>query len=100
MECSGTQLTRQGFGNGPIDAFVEALNLGVRVHSYEEKALGHGSDADAIALIEIAADWLEGTVHGVGIHSSIVTASLLAVLSAVNRGLSTLTPTQRQAVLP
>lgn len=100
VECSGTQLTRQGFGNGPIDAFVEALNLGVRVHSYEEKALGHGSDADAIALIEIAADWLEGTVHGVGIHSSIVTASLLAVLSAVNRGLSTLTPTQRQAVLP
>ncbi|MGB6015564.1 MAG: hypothetical protein WBG32_12605 [Nodosilinea sp.] len=35
-----------------------------------------------------------------GIYSSIVTASLLAVLSAVNRGLATLTPTQRQAVLP
>ncbi|WP_017299082.1 2-isopropylmalate synthase [Nodosilinea nodulosa] len=100
VECNGTLLHRQGHGNGPIDAFVDALALGVRVHSYEEKAIGHGSDADAIALIEIAADWLEGTIHGVGIHSSIVTASLLAVLSAVNRGLATLPPTQRQIVLP
>lgn len=76
-----------GSGNGPIDAFVSALDLGVRVHHYEERSIGHGSSADAIAIIEIAADWLEATVHGVGIHSSIVTASLLAVLSAVNRGL-------------
>jgi 2-isopropylmalate synthase len=88
-------LTREGSGNGPIDAFVDALNLGIRVHSYEEKAIGHGSDADAIALIEIAADWLGGPIHGVGIHGSIVTASLLAVLSAVNRGRATLAPAQR-----
>ncbi|MBD1875496.1 2-isopropylmalate synthase [Nodosilinea sp. FACHB-131] len=99
LECIDVRLTRAGHGNGPIDAFVDALNLGIRVHSYEERAIGHGSDADAIALIEIAADWLEGTIHGVGIHSSIVTASLLAVLSAANRGLATLTPSQRQAVL-
>ncbi|MBD2112664.1 MULTISPECIES: 2-isopropylmalate synthase [Cyanophyceae] len=99
LECCDVRLTRAGHGNGPIDAFVDALNLGIRVHSYEERAIGHGSDADAIALIEIAADWLEGTIHGVGIHSSIVTASLLAVLSAANRGLATLTPSQRQAVL-
>ncbi|MBD2106421.1 2-isopropylmalate synthase [Nodosilinea sp. FACHB-13] len=99
LECSDVRFTRAGHGNGPIDAFVDALNLGIRVHSYEERAIGHGSDADAIALIEIAADWLEGTIHGVGIHSSIVTASLLAVLSAANRGLATLTPSQRQAVL-
>ncbi|PSR15974.1 2-isopropylmalate synthase [filamentous cyanobacterium CCP3] len=100
LECGDRVLTRAGQGNGPIDAFVDALDLQIRVHSYEERAIGHGSDADAIALIEIAADWLEGTIHGVGIHGSIVTASLLAVLSAVNRGLATLTPTQRQMVLP
>ncbi|MBD2232241.1 2-isopropylmalate synthase [Phormidium tenue] len=99
LECNDVRLTRAGQGNGPIDAFVDALNLGIRIHSYEEKAIGHGSDADAIALIEVAANWLEGTIHGVGIHSSIVTASLLAVLSAANRGLATLTPSQRQAVL-
>ncbi|MEA5451001.1 2-isopropylmalate synthase [Leptolyngbya sp. CCNP1308] len=100
LECNGRVFSRDGRGNGPIDAFVDALELGIRIHSYEEKAIGHGSDADAIALIEIAADWLEGTIHGVGIHSSIVTASLLAVLSAANRGLATLTPTQEQGVLP
>ncbi|MBD1916861.1 MULTISPECIES: 2-isopropylmalate synthase [Cyanophyceae] len=99
LECGDVVLTQAGQGNGPIDAFVDALNLGIRMHSYEERAIGHGSDADAIALIEIAADWLEGTIHGVGIHSSIVTASLLAVLSAANRGLATLTPSQRQTVL-
>ncbi|MGB3201591.1 MAG: alpha-isopropylmalate synthase regulatory domain-containing protein, partial [Nodosilinea sp.] len=99
VDMNGTVLTREGRGNGPIDAFVDALALGIRVHSYEERAIGHGSDADAIAMVEIAADWLESTIHGVGIHSSIVTASLLAVVSAVNRGLATLTPTQRQTVL-
>lgn len=83
-----TSLTLTGTGNGPIDAFVAALDLDIRVHNYEERAIGHGSNANAIALIEIAADWLEGTVHGVGIHSSIVTASLLAVLSAINRSLA------------
>ncbi|PSN12795.1 2-isopropylmalate synthase, partial [filamentous cyanobacterium CCP5] len=88
LECRDRVLTRAGHGNGPIDAFVDALDLQIRVHSYEERAIGHGSDADAIALIEIAADWLEGTLHGVGIHSSIVTASLLAVLSALNRGMA------------
>lgn len=50
--------------------------------------MGQGSAASAIALIEISADWLTGTLHGAGIHTSIVTASLLAVLSAVNRGMA------------
>jgi 2-isopropylmalate synthase len=100
LECNDMVLTREGRGNGPIDAFVAALDLGIRIYSYEERAIGHGSDADAIALIEIAADWLEGTIHGVGIHSSIVTASLLAVLSAVNRGLAGVSQKQRQQILP
>jgi len=95
VEREGEPLVLDGTGNGPIDAFVHALGMDIRIHHYEERALGQGSGADAIALIEIAADWLPSTVHGVGIHSSIVTASLLAVLSAVNRGLMTVPPEQR-----
>lgn len=88
IERDGEAIALEGTGNGPIDAFVHALDMGIRLHHYEERAMGHGSGADAIALVEIAADWLPGTIHGVGIHSNIVTASLLAVLSAVNRGMS------------
>jgi 2-isopropylmalate synthase len=93
LERNGHVATIHAPGNGPIDAFLTALNqtwgLNVHIHHYEERSLGHGSDADAIAMVEIAADWLTSTLHGVGIHSNIVTASLLAVLGAVNRGLAT-----------
>ncbi|MDM9382316.1 2-isopropylmalate synthase [Chlorogloeopsis sp. ULAP01] len=74
-----------GTGNGPIDAFVNALGLGVRIHHYEERSRNSGSSADAIAYIEIAGDLIPGSLYGVGIHPNIVTASLLAILSAVNR---------------
>lgn len=99
VEREGQPITIQGFGNGPIDAFVHALGLGARIHHYEERALSQGSGADAIALVEVTADWLQGSIHGVGINSSIVTASLLAVLSAANRGLMTLAPEIRRQVL-
>ncbi|ASC72075.1 2-isopropylmalate synthase [Halomicronema hongdechloris C2206] len=99
VELEDSPITIEGNGNGPIDAFVHALNLGVRVHHYEERSLSQGSEADAIACVEIATDWLTSPVHGVGIHSSIVTASLLAVLSAVNRGLGRLPSEQRQQLL-
>lgn len=95
VEREGQPVTLEGSGNGPIDAFVHALGMDIRIHHYEEKALGLGSGADAIAIVELAADWLPNTVHGVGIHSSIVTASLLAVLSGINRGMMALTPEQR-----
>lgn len=81
-----------GFGNGPIDAFLNALELGVRIHSYEERSLGQGSHASAVAYIEIAGEMLAKPLYGVGIHANIVTASLLAVLSAVNRAVSSSEP--------
>jgi 2-isopropylmalate synthase len=74
-----------GCGNGPIDAFIDALGFDIRVHSYEERSLSKGSNASAIAYIEIAGEFIQGSLYGVGIHSNIVKASLLAVLSAVNR---------------
>jgi 2-isopropylmalate synthase len=77
----------EGEGNGPIDALVNALarGLGVemRVLDYHEHAMGRGEDATAAAYVE--ADVSGEVVWGVGIHPSIVTASLRAVVNAVNR---------------
>ena len=77
--------TIYGCGNGPIDAFLNALDLGIRIHSYEERSLNQGSDANAIAYVELAGDFISGSLYGVGIHVNTVTASLLAILSAINR---------------
>ncbi|HEY3608889.1 MAG TPA: 2-isopropylmalate synthase [Pseudonocardiaceae bacterium] len=75
-----------GRGNGPIAAFVDALagiGYDVRVLDYAEHALSAGDDARAAAYVECAVG--ERVYWGVGIDSSIVTASLRAVVSAVNR---------------
>ncbi|MEO0409644.1 MAG: 2-isopropylmalate synthase, partial [Cyanobacteria bacterium P01_A01_bin.135] len=47
-----------GCGNGPIDAFLDALGIQVKVHHYEERSLSHGSDAQAIAFVELAGDFV------------------------------------------
>jgi 2-isopropylmalate synthase len=75
-----------GVGNGPIDAFVQAIEpLGIkaRVLDYQEHALTSNSDAQAAAYVEVAVGDL--TVWGVGIDANIVNASIKAVTSAVNR---------------
>ena len=82
----GVETIVEGEGNGPIDALVAALaGLGVEAHvlDYHEHAMGRGEDATAAAYVEADVDG--DAVWGVGIHSSIVTASLRAVLNAVNR---------------
>src|SRR5439155_22819156 len=82
----GEPRTLQGQGNGPIDSFVEALReigIDLRVLDYHEHATGAGADAKAAAYIEAALD--DRVLWGVGIHASIVTASLRAVASAINR---------------
>jgi 2-isopropylmalate synthase len=76
----------EGIGNGPISAFCDALaSLGVtvRVLDYTEHALSAGSDAQAAAYVECDVDGQ--ILWGVGIDTNTVTASLRAVLSAVNR---------------
>ena len=86
LKCSGQGALLHGEGNGPIDAIVDALGLRFDVLSYEEHSMGSGSDARAVAFVEITTP-ARGTLFGVGLHENIVTASLLAVLSAVNRAL-------------
>jgi 2-isopropylmalate synthase len=79
VETGGRRAVLVGTGNGPIDAVVQALALPVRVQSYEERSIGEGANARAAAMVELAID------GGVGIHPNIVTASVLAILSGVNR---------------
>ncbi|AKG23707.1 2-isopropylmalate synthase [Calothrix sp. 336/3] len=74
-----------GQGNGPIDAFVNALDLDIQVYHYEEKSRTFGSKSEAICCVEIGSKSRDGSCHGVGIHPNIITASLLAIISAVNR---------------
>jgi 2-isopropylmalate synthase len=83
----------QGAGNGPLSAFVDAINglpdasernWDVRVLDYAEHALSSGGDAIAAAYVECAVG--DDIRWGVGLDANIVTASLKAVISAVNRG--------------
>lgn len=76
-----------GQGNGPIDAFVNALPFAIQVHHYEERSQSKGSSAVAICCVEITTDWIDDSCHGVGKHANIITASLMAIISAVNRSL-------------
>lgn len=85
VEINGQSQRLHGSGNGPIAAAAAALGNPVRVMSYEERSLGHGADARAVAFVEVSAPGLEGSVFGVGLHSNIVTASILALISATNR---------------
>ncbi len=91
IRAFGTEYNLTGAGNGPIAAFCDALskvNLGlggvnVRVLDYAEHALTAGRDAEAAAYLEIEVG--DRVLWGVGISSSIVRASMLGVISALNR---------------
>jgi 2-isopropylmalate synthase len=87
VEHAGRIETWLGQGSGPIDAVVRALALPFDVLSYEEHSRGHGSGANAVAYIEITTR-SRRTLFGAGMHPNIITASLLAVFSAVNRAIA------------
>ncbi len=86
VERGGRAETLHGQGSGPIEAMVKAIGLPFDVLSYEEHSTGHTSDAKAICYIEITTRSRK-TLFGAGMHHNIITASLLAVLSAVNRAI-------------
>ena len=88
VTLDGKLKTVTGHGNGPVDGFVAAIRkdsgLNFEVTDYREHTMGHGSDATAIAYVELRLP--DGsTLYGVGIDKNIVTASLKAVVSGVNR---------------
>ena len=82
----GADVSIAGSGNGPIAAFVHALStldLDVRVLDYVEHATGAGEEAQAASYLELAVGG--AVLWGCGIHPSIVTSSLRAIVSGVNR---------------
>jgi 2-isopropylmalate synthase len=86
VEREGRPETLIGQGSGPIDAIVKAIGLEFDVLSYEEHSRGQGSAAQAVSYIEITTR-SRRTLFGAGMHPNIITASLLAVISAVNRAI-------------
>jgi len=86
VKVDGAETEINGSGNGPLAAFVDALahiGFDVAVLDYSEHAMSGGEDAQAAAYVEASIGGK--TVWGVGIAPSITTASLRAVVSAVNR---------------
>lgn len=99
VKAEGVERTLSGRGNGPIAAVIDALKVPARLHDYEERAIGHGADAAAVAFAEFVIDGLPGSTFGAGMHRNIVTASVLAILSGLNRACAKLDPAARRDFL-
>jgi 2-isopropylmalate synthase len=89
VKKNGVDVAIEGEGNGPIDAYVDALKKDsgkdIKVFSYSEHSVGGGSDASAIAFVETEVDGKH--LYGIGQDPNIVSASLIAVTCAVNRAI-------------
>ncbi|HWG02897.1 MAG TPA: 2-isopropylmalate synthase [Trebonia sp.] len=86
ISVDGAAQAVDGTGNGPISAFCAALasvGIDARVLDYAEHALTEGTDAQAASYVELSSGGQ--TLWGVGIDTNTATASMRAVLSAVNR---------------
>ena len=77
----------QGAGKGPLAALVASLPVSVEIMDYSEHAIGSGTQAKAVAYIELR---VEGNraLHGIGIDENITTASFRALFSALNRAMN------------
>ena len=88
VQCLGEAVKVKGSGSGPIDAFINGFNAttgrSVRVLDYHEHAVGEGANAQAVAYLELRIDDQE-TLFGVGMDANIVTASLRAIISGIER---------------
>jgi 2-isopropylmalate synthase len=92
VRIAGAAIAVRGAGNGPIDAFVEGLSQAtgesIRVLDYHEHAIASGADARAVAYLELRVG--DRTLFGVGMDANIVSASLKAIVSGLQRaGLAT-----------
>ncbi len=83
----GVERVIEGDGNGPlaalVDAFEKAFGVSIAIRDYQEHAMSASADAKAAAYVE--ADVGDEAFWGVGIHGSILTASLRAIVNAANR---------------
>ncbi len=88
VEASAQIVVISGEGSGPIEAFVngivEVLNEPLNIIDYHEHAMSTGKDAQAICLLAID-DGALGRIYGIGVSANTITASLTAIISAMNR---------------
>lgn len=88
LNHNGEEKTLEGKGNGAISAFINALGMPITFMDYSEHAIGSGETSKAASYVELRlGDSPSG--YGVALHKDIVTSSFLAVLSAINRHLTT-----------
>ncbi|MEJ2361657.1 MAG: 2-isopropylmalate synthase [Gammaproteobacteria bacterium] len=91
LEIDGVSHLLTGEGNGPIDAAVHALQrigIPIQVRSYEERSITaseDAGDAKACAFVEVTVPGHSQECYGAGVDTNIVTASIKALISAVNR---------------
>jgi 2-isopropylmalate synthase len=91
VDIDGQRRVLAGQGNGPIDAAVHALRqagIAVQVRSFEEQSVSashDGGEARACAFLELAGTSGGSGRYGVGIDENIVTASIRALVSGINR---------------
>ena len=91
IDVNGVSHLLKGEGNGPIDAAVHALqSIGIDIHvrSYEERSINaseEAGNAQACAFMEISSPASGNECYGAGVDTNIVTASIKALISAVNR---------------
>ena len=90
MRVNGEERVIEGEGNGPIaalvDAFAKEFGMRISIRDYHEHAMAASADALAAAYVEADVD--DEAFWGVGVHGSILTASLRAIVNAVNRSLA------------
>lgn len=100
VAVSGQQHHIHGTGTGPIDAFVAGLSRAtgetVRVLDYHEHAIGSGAHVQAVAYLELRVG--RQTVFGVGMDANIVSSSLKAIVSGVQRARAMATNTTNPPV--
>ena len=87
LKKEGQEIKLRGKGNGIIDATVNALNLPLGVHDYEQKSMGQGSRARAVSFLEMTVKGHAGTHFGVSLHEDTATSNILAIISGVNRAI-------------
>ena len=89
LDWDGEVRAIEGRGNGPVDAFIQALSSAtghdIRVVDYHQHAIGTGADASAVAYMELRVDGTR-TLFGVGADADIIAASFKAIVSGVRRG--------------
>lgn len=91
----GNPLTLHAQGSGTMEAYINALcahsKINAQVMDYQQASLGSGSDVEAVSYVEIQINDKNGHKHmifGVGRHADVVTSSLLATTSAINRAVA------------